>query len=228
MGILAALMARNLSNQGQLVDVSMQDVMYFHNVPAMNAKITGSKSLFAQSGKTEEETQELRKRGIVFWNCYKTLDGFVAVVALTEKQWERFMKVIGREDLLKNPKFSNVLSRFSHSDEIRPIVEEWTGKRTKSEIVKILDDVKVPAGEVKDLDDVINDPQLQARNMFYKVKDKYQGELIVPGMPIKFSGAPEEISLAYPSLGEHNEEVYTQILEMTKNEIFELKKEGVI
>ncbi|MEW5945191.1 MAG: CoA transferase [bacterium] len=229
-GIMGALMVREKTGEGQMIDISMQDVMYFHNYPAMSYAAIGAEreEMLKKLGKTKEEVKAIRERGVIFWNSYRAKDGYVAVVALTEGQWKRFVETIGRPDILDNPKFSNVMTRMLHSDEVRHIVEEWSGERTMDEVVEILDRARVPAGQVREAEQLVDDPQLRARGMYCEVEHPKYGKIGVPGVPIKMSGTPGEVHCAHPVLGEHNQEIYGGWTGCTPEQIKQLKKERVI
>lgn len=108
------------------------------------------------------------------------------------------------------------------------MIDEWIAVKTTEEIVNQLVEVGVPVGKVMDLDEAQNTPQAKARNMFVKVVHPVLGEIVEPGFPIKFSNTKGDLSTPAPLLGEHNMEVFTQLLGLNSERYNELRKKGVI
>ena len=229
MGFLGALIQRGRTGKGQMVDVSMQDVMYVHNFPAMSRKALEPvrESMLQSLGKTPEGLLSDMDKGVPFWNSYQAGDGYVVVVALTEGQWKRMCRAIGKDEMLSDERFSNVLTRFLNADAYRAVWAEWIGRHTVEEVVSRLRAANVPCGEVKDADMVNQDPQLEARGMFHRVPHPQYGHVDIPGPAFKLSETPLTSETAAPALGEHNEAVLCDLLGYEPEEIKALRREGV-
>ncbi len=228
-GVFFALMARERSGQGQLVDISMQDVMYFHNYRSFSKKavepaLDDIQRTFGRS--LDMFTDE--KNRMPFWNSYKTQDGYIAIVALTDSQWTRLADVIGRPELKDKEKFGNLVLRVRNAPPALKIVEEWAARHTVGEIEETLDRADVPCGRVHDIDSANRDRQLEARGMYEKVLHPSYGEIGVLGIPFRFSETTTHVSSPAPGLGQHTVEVLTSLLGMTEEEVKKLKDEEIL
>jgi crotonobetainyl-CoA:carnitine CoA-transferase CaiB-like acyl-CoA transferase len=110
----------------------------------------------------------------------------------------------------------------------REDVGKWVAKRPVEEVVGLLAKTGVPVAPVLDLDQVKANEHAEAREMFVKVDHPTLGEVSLPGFPIKFSETEGDITTPAPLLGQHNEEVYSELLGLSKEKLEELRKEGVV
>jgi len=230
-GILLALRHRDQTGQGQLIDISMQDICYFHNYRAIQKRSTAEiESALHQAvgGTFDEFFSGDKNKAVPFWNIYQAKDGNIAIVFLTDAQWEKICKIIGKPELAGDPKYANFISRVKNREEYRGYIKQWMESHSVSEIEKILVANKIPCGKVVTPEEVNQDPQLAARKMTEWVKDKVYGRVPVPGIPVKLSKSPGKIKSSAARLGQHNREVYGKYLGLTKADLDALKKEGVI
>ena len=163
-----------------------------------------------------------------FWNSYRATDGYVAVGALTDRQWEALMRVVGRPDLIGDERFANLVTRIKNNREGLAIVEAWMGARTVAEIVTALAGAKIPCGPVAGYDQVTHDPHLAARGMYETVEHPRLGPIDVPGFPIHMSDADTASRTGCPELGEHTDEVLREVLGYDDGRIAALREKGAI
>lgn len=231
-GILQALIARSRTGEGQVVDISMQDVMYFHNFRAFDWRSTQdiSETVRDTLGESLDEVLTSQERPFPCWYSYQVKDGYVACVILTDRQWNDFVvKVLERPDLsTENPLYSNFILRLKARDKYLEIFREWFSKRSAQEAEQILAENRIPCSIVKDLEQVNNDPQLKARQMYEFVDHPWYGNIPVVGIPVKLSDTPGKVQSPAPDLGQHNSEVYQGLLGLTEQELDVLRKEKVI
>jgi formyl-CoA transferase len=135
---------------------------------------------------------------------------------------------MGREDLFDTPLCANQKIRYQHKDEIDTLVGDWTKKQKADDIVKILGAVDVPCARVPSFAEVCNDAQLLSRNMIIDVDQPISGKVKVPGSVYKMSKTPGNINYPAPYLGENNEEVYSELLDYSANDIEHLSNTGII
>lgn len=218
-GILAALEHRRKTGAGQMVDVAMLDCMV--------ATLENALATFDCTGKSPEPIGNVH-RSIAPFASFRTADGQVNVCAGNDDLWRRFCEAIGMENYVSDPRFADNKVRVANFGELAPLINERMEGKTTAEWTAILDAVKVPCGPIMNLQQVVADPHIQARNMIVELMHPVVGKLLVPGVPIKFSETPASISSAAPALGEHNEEVFGQLLGMSGAEIAELKEKGAI
>ena len=218
--ILAALQYRSKTNRGQFIDTSMQDCVW---------AITAIQFL----GHYVTTGQEPKKQGnsqieVTPFSIYPAKDGYIVIAIVTVGQWERFLKVIGREDLINVPEYSSQVSRIKYVEKIDAMVEEWTRERTVDEMIRQLSAVDLPCSAIPTFSQVANDPQLASRNMLVDVEQLISGKVKVPGSVFKMSETPGDPTQPAPFLGKYNAEVYSELLGYDQETINQLQKEGVI
>jgi crotonobetainyl-CoA:carnitine CoA-transferase CaiB-like acyl-CoA transferase len=161
-------------------------------------------------------------------NLYPAKDGSVRIDTGVLSQVERLYRVMGREDLIGTPLCFNQKERIKYKDQIDALVTEWTKTKGAEEIVNLLKDVDVPCVKVPTFDEVCNDPQLISRGMITEVEQAVSGKVKVPGTPFKLSRTPGDLNFAAPYLGEHNQEIYSNMLGYNEQEIMNLADDGII
>jgi formyl-CoA transferase len=225
-GILAALYQRQFTGEGQHIKVAMQECvinygrisyaaqyLWGHAAPRMgNQSIMGTNS--------PSEIYPCKGGGPNDY-CY------IYTSRATPQHWERLLKIIGREDLIGDPRFDSPQERFKHRHEVDAMIAEWTKNHTKLEVMKRLGDNGIPAGAVMDTMELFNDPDLNRREIFVTVKHPVRGDFKMPGWPVKMSGSKVPITAA-PLLGAHTEEVYGELLGLSREEIEALRSEKAI
>jgi crotonobetainyl-CoA:carnitine CoA-transferase CaiB-like acyl-CoA transferase len=219
-GVILALYHREKTGEGQSIDVSLFDTALFAN------QSVGNLMLYQLFG---EIRQQIGNRGFHSFNgCFKAKDKWVMVATATNHIWRRFMKAIGREDMIINPRFQSDMDRFNNAKLIDPIITEWVGQRTADEVIKVLEDARVPCSVMNTVDQLLTDPQAKAREMIKFMDYPNIGEVAVPGIPIKLSLSPGSIETPSPQLGEHNKEVYCGLLGFSRDKLLELKQNSII
>jgi len=228
-GILAALRWREFSGEGQLVDISMQDVMYFHNFRSLQARSTkGEESALAAALGGSFNDLFTSEEGLPFWRPYPARDGYIAVVFLTDKQWKTMADLIGRPELKDDPRFSNFVTRVKNREAVRKVLADWMKQKSVREIEALLDKNKIPCGVVLSCDEVNEDQNLMARNMITFVEDDDGEKIPTPGIPIRLTASPGALRSPAPRLGEHNSEVLGKLLGLSEKELQQLKAKGVV
>jgi len=201
-GVLLALNARNTTGKGQLVDVSMLDSM----VSMLAYNLTDAKVNGTNLHRTGNRSTN------VFATTFQTLDGYLYIAPLTERMWQDLSGVMGHPEWAEpGSPYATMNGRLANYDELDRAMSEWTTKRTTKEIVQMLQKVQVACGPVQSIDEVVEDPQLVERGMIQTMNIPECGDIIMPGIPIKLSDTPSDASFRPPYLGEHNEEVLTQL-----------------
>ncbi len=218
---LAALQERQSSGEGQLVDISMLD-----------CQVTVQENAFVRYLNTGEVPHALGTRHPVIapFQAFQTKDGYVAVALRggTKDQWPLFCAIIDRLDIMDDPRFRNGWLRIQNYEVLEPILREAMKTRTTREWVSELEKVEIPCGPVNTIPQVADDPQIAARDMIIDVNHPAAGGFKVVNTPFRFSRTPSRVERASPELGEHTQDVLSQLLGINETEIAELKKSGVI
>ena len=198
-GILAALIHRSKTGRGQRIDVAQMDVMI---------AVSQSFSFWTLAGTTFKRA--VSGYGLRVSGCHRAKDGYVMFSIPPGRITDWFRDLVGMEELTWE------------------VVAAWVAEKTVEEVVDTLAKTGVPVAPVHDLDDVLANEQARAREMFVKVKHPVLGETTQPGFPIKFSETKGDMTTPAPLLGQHNGDVYSELLGLSEAELEELRKEGVI
>jgi CoA:oxalate CoA-transferase len=118
--------------------------------------------------------------------------------------------------------------RFGSADLIDQVIREWVAQRTVAEVITILQKARVPCSVVNTVDKLEDDPQVAAREMIVNMDHPGLGNLPLPGLPIKLSLTPASIQSRAPKIGEHNREIYCELLGFSQKELNSLRKKDVI
>lgn len=220
MSILAAIVHRMKTGEGQVIDISLQDCIW------MLTSIEFSPHYFID-GKVPPRLGNGHP-AMTPGNLYPAKDGSVRIDTGVLSQVERLYRVMGREDLIGTPLASNQKERIKYREEIDALVTAWTRTKSAEEIVTLLKSVEVPCVRVPTFDEVCNDPQLKNREMIIDVEQTVSGKVKVPGSIFKLSRTPGDVSSPAPYLGEHNSEVYSDMLGYSEQEIADLANNGII
>jgi len=229
-GILAALWQRERTGEGKHIDISMQDVMYYHNFWAFADHANGpDRSDIAELlGRDLLSFLTDHEHPMPFWNSYRAKDGYIVIVALTDSQWNRLMHIIGAPELVEDERFGNLVGRIRNADDGIKVISDWVSKKTVAEVEEALSEQRIPCGKVQNFDDLFSDEQLLARGMLTKVEAPGYGEIDVCGFPIKISGTPTQPTSGSPELGQDTDKVLKELLGYNEERILELRKLGAI
>lgn len=218
-GTLMALLHRERTGIGQIVDVSSLDALF----TTLGTHPTAYKMLGIEP--VRHGSRDLLTAPA---NAFKALDGYVYLHAGTDALFARFCAVMQRPELASDERFAGIPARMARVDELEEIVSAWTGVRTMSEVEALVAGAGIPCGPVLEVKDVVKLDQLAWREMLVDIEHTNAGKVAVPGIPIKYSETPGQVRLPPPALGEHNKQVYCGILGLSEAELAALKEQGAI
>ena len=156
-------------------------------------------------------------------------DGDFRLIAMTKLEWRRFLKIMDNPEWGDDPRFQDrIKMQQLYADELDSLIEPWLKKHTKQELFQMCYDGKVPFTPIKNIEDVVNDPHLSARDFFVQIDHPEAGRLEYPGPPYKFSKTPPTIKRPAPLLGEQNEKIYYERLGYSREDLLRLRRTGVI
>lgn len=202
-GILAALNYRNIAGVGQKVDVAMLDCQV--------AMLENAISRYLVSGVVPKPGGN-RHSSITPFETFVTSDGEIMIAAGNDVLYKKLMDAIGGPEFVEDPRFIDNPSRTKNVLELKPIIDQLTSKNTTKHWQDILDEIGVPNGPINTVDKVIQDPQVNAREMIVEVDHKVAGKTKVPGVAIKMSETQGKVVTAAPLLGEHRDYVLREFL----------------
>jgi CoA:oxalate CoA-transferase len=216
-GILQALLMRERSGEGQVVDVSLTD-----NMLALNERMVALYSVTGQEPK-RGRLEHLWPRG-----AFKCKDGYVALNVPDDIVWARLATAVGRPDLVEDPRSADGTSRAANAAFLQPIIEGWMADKTRQEVVDTLNRAGMPTGPVYTARDVFADPHFKARRMLVDIDDPQVGSFTFARSTPHLSAAPEIQKQPAPALGEHTREIVEGLLGYSANELERLAADQVI
>jgi CoA:oxalate CoA-transferase len=222
-GILGALLHRERTGRGQLVEVAMHEAAVVALVTALGALIDGDGHVPERTGNRHPAL------AIAPYNVYRTRDGHVAIFTASERHWQSIARVLGRPDLLDDPEFASTPARAARMEQIDAMVEAWTRERTREDVLAELSAAHVPCAPVRSAREVIGDPHLTARGTWVDVAHRTRGATRVPISPIRLHGSlPSAVARPAPLLGQDTDRVLSELLGLRADELAALHAAGVI
>lgn len=219
-GILAALRARDETGKGQMVDVAMLDCQV--------AILENALARYEVSGQVPGRIGN-RHPSITPFTSVPCADGYLILAIGNDALWEKFCRLVGRGDLWADPEFRTNHDRTENWGRLEPLLAEVFAGRTTAEWLSLLEGAGIPCGPINGIDQVVEDPQIAAREMVVEVEHPVAGPLKMAGCPVKLSGAPRHwLRRPSPRLGEHTEAVLGSILGLGPDEVRALREAGVV
>ena len=221
LSIMIALYHRDVHRGGgQWVDLSLYESVFRileHTMPAFDR-------LGVVRGR---EGNRLRNSAPL--DNWESADGvFLCIVAAGDQLFPRLARAIGRADLLDDPRFATLAKRAENGEAINRIVGEWCARHSAAEIERIMLAAEVPVTRAFSIADIAADPHYAARGDIETVDDPTVGPLKMPAVYPRLSATPGRIERGAPRLGEHNDEIYRDLLALSANELASLRAEKVI
>lgn len=216
-GILAALYQRTVTGRGQRVDVAMQDcVMNMLRVKLRDQQRLSSGPLTEYPGAPRGDSVPRAGNASgggqpgAALRCAPGGENDYCYVIIQPQGWAPLMRLIGRKDLIEDARFASHEARAERLDACFEVIEAWTRKRTKFEVMKALSAIDVPCGPILSTKDIIEDRSLYERGFLVEVPHPERGNYVTVASPIQLSDSPVEVERA-PLLGEHTEQVLAWI-----------------
>ena len=220
-GILAALHARTLTGKGQSIDVAMVDST-LALMPSENMRYFISGGLVPRTGH--------RYIGNAPYGVFKAKDRFFIIACGSDKLFYQFCdKVLNQPELKDDERFKIMTKRSDNYYLVKDIVEKWASQYTADEAIEIILAAGVPAGPIFDMNDISKDEHIVGeREMLVKMEQPGIGEITVTNNPVKLSDTKAAIRRPAPLLGQHNLEVYGELLGYDQQKLEELAAQGII
>jgi len=222
MAVCAALLHRERSGEGQYLDGSLLDT-YFHmhdmNVPKI--ALAGDRLRPTRAG---SQAVGPGPAGV-----FKYRDGQFVMILITPHQWPQMVRAMGMPELASDARFKGARARQANRLELQKIVEDWLASfPTRDDAIAALDRERVPCAPVLSVNEAMKHPHLNERKTIRWVDDPLLGRLAIPAVPVKFSAWPDRTELRSARLGEDNERVLRDYLNLDDAQIRELYKSGML
>jgi len=219
--ILSALRQRRLTGKGLHIDLSQRENV----VGLLGAQVL-------DFGMNERITERIGNRDphMAPHGCYRCSgeDAWVTLAISSDDEWAALAHLIGQESLIHDDRFATVGARHRNHDELDSIISDWTKDRGKIDTMHQLQDAGIAAGAVYTAADLYADPHLEARSFWEATDEPDAGPHRFPGRPGQLSKTPLGTRLPTPTLGQHNEYVFRELLGMTDDEYAALETSGLI
>lgn len=223
-GILSAYIQRLKTGKGQRLELSMQEAVVNLLRPSFRGHYTSDGPLprIGYGGGARDLT-----------NLFQCKPGgpndyvFVRGTGISERVWNQLLTVIGREDVIGDARYRTPQDRGERIDEVNDIFAAFCRDHTKGEVMAAVGPLGIPCGAVQDTVEVMNDPHLVERGMITPVNHPVAGTFNMPGCPVRLEDSPVDVKAA-PLLGEHNADVYAELLGYSADDIQQLKQQGLI
>jgi formyl-CoA transferase len=217
--ILAALRARDITGEGQLVDMSLLDAHV-----ALLANVASNYLI----GKTAPGRYGNAHPNLTPYEAFRARDRWFVLGAANDRQWDLLCQVIGHPELEDDPRFATNSDRLANRDALKDILSEVLITRDADGWLAELKEAGLPCGLINTIPDVFDTPQAQARNLVLNIEHPTTGSLRLTGFPYKLSQTPAEVHHPPPLLGEHTEEVLVELLGYSSDDVSILRDRGAI
>lgn len=219
-GALAALHDRERTGLGQVVDSAI-----YESVLAMMESLI---SEYDQTGYIRERTGAILPN-VAPSNVYPTRDERMIVIAANQDTvFARLAKVMGQAELAEDERYATHAARGRHQEELDERISAWTRQRTVSELITLMEESGVPAGLIYRAPEMLEDDHFAARNAIVRVPHPEFGEIAMQNVAPKLTRTPGAVRWAGPALGEHNDEIFGDLLGMSRDRMASLSEQGVI
>ncbi|HET6341987.1 MAG TPA: CaiB/BaiF CoA-transferase family protein [Gemmatimonadota bacterium] len=217
-GILAALLVRERTGQGQRVEIALHD--------GLLSLLTFHAQTWWAGGKAPTRIGNAHP-SIVPYQTFATADGWMNVGVGNEGQWRRFCEAVERNEWIDDPRFRTNADRLVHREELVPMIEQILRGRSTAEWIEAFAAVDVPCGRIRPVPEALDSPEARARGMIVEIEGGDGNPLPLLGPAVKLSASPAGIRRRPPRLGEHTDEVLGE-LGYAQAEVLRLRENGVI
>jgi CoA:oxalate CoA-transferase len=218
-GVMLALRTKEKTGEGQEIDVSMLE--------GQLALLSTMISAYCADGKVPRPTGNTYA-ALVPYQTFRTATRDLAIAIAGDKLWKKLCPVLGRPEFADDPRYSRAMERNKNRAELLPKLQEVFLTRPYEEWEPLLLANDIPVGAINNLAQVVEHPQVKARNSLIEVEHPRAGKVRVIRSPVRMSNAPFAVRSPAPMLGQHTHEVLRDLLGMTAEEIAVLETAGAL
>ena len=217
--IVTALYERERTGRGRVLEVSMLESLFATLLPAAG-------HVYASNTVPQRTGNRHVADSYVPFDTFETADGWMAIVCATDEHWAHLTEAMGRPDLRDSEELRRLPGRVARIDEVTAAVADWTATRTRNEISALCDQYHVPAAPLRDMMEVLADPHLHARLSDGSRHRRRAGGVAEQSDALR--GSALRPLTSSPSLGQHTDEVLTELCGLDEAALADLRREGVI
>ena len=215
---MSAVIAQRKTGQGQQVDLSSQEAMV-HMVCHQIGDYTSIGASYKRK-KAEQSTGAAEVQ--------TSKNGYIFMLMFGEAAWTSLVEMMGNPEWTKGDEYKDISRRRTKMGYINQKVAEWVSQHTNEEIMKLAENKRIPVTPLYTIKETMETEQLKERGFFVEIDHKKAGKFVFPGAPYKLSGTPWRVKTPAPLLGEHNNQVYTQILGYDNQHLIKMRQAGII
>ncbi len=219
LGAMMALHHREKTGEGQVVDSAIYEA-----VLAMMESLVPE---YTETGFVRERTGSILPK-IAPSNVYPTKDGSLLIGANQDSVFGRLCEAMDKPDLAQDPKYVSHSARGKNQQQLDDLIAKWTATLSTAELIDLMEKHGVPSGKIYKVADMLEDPQYQARNALVKLEHDQYKNLVMQNVFPKLSKTPGKVSKPAPGLGQHNLNIFQELLGLDKDDIDRLMKQGAI
>jgi CoA:oxalate CoA-transferase len=220
--ILAALLHRERTGEGQFVETSLLDCYFSYNdLTVQTASLSRGATLPRRSGS--------HHFGVAPLGVFNGKSCPILIMASTQHQFGYLCEAMGQPDLPDDPRFKSNDDRMAHVDELKRLIQEWFDSMPgDDEIFRRFDEYRVPYAPVLTIEQAMAHPHLRDNEIIRTINDRVLGQFEVPGFPLRFSASSRHQQLDAPTLGEHNRSILRDYLGYSLARTEALERDGVL
>ncbi len=219
LGAMMALHHREKTGEGQVVDSAIYEA-----VLAMMESLVPE---YTETGFVRERTGSILPK-IAPSNLYPTKDGSLLIGANQDSVFGRLCEAMEKPELVQDPKYISHSARGKNQQELDELIAEWTATLSTADLLELMEKHGVPSGKIYKASDMLEDPQFKAREALVKLEHDQYKNLVMQNVFPKLSKTPGKVAVTAPKLGQHNLEVFQDLLGLSKDDIARLKKQGAL
>jgi CoA:oxalate CoA-transferase len=218
---MGALFGASASGMGQEVDISIME--------CLSAPPEGAGKLMVYEFSDEELKREgARKEGYYPYGYYPCKDGMILIYGFLPAFWPRIAAWMDMPELLEDQRFIDPVARPEHHGDFEAILYEWLAERTQQDLIRSAQAERIPVSPVYRINEVMEDPQFNARDAFAEIDHPIAGKSTYPGIPFKLPETASVPQKPAPMLGQHNGEIYCDYLGYSPDDLIRMRERNII
>jgi CoA:oxalate CoA-transferase len=220
-GVVTALLERASTGVGRLVEIAMIETMY----PTLSSSLG---LMYSEGGHALRVGNRHSGLSLAPYNVYPVTDGHIAILCPQEHHWDNLLVAMGRTDLKGDGRFATNAARVARMNEVDELVESWSAKLPRQEVLAALKEHKVPAAPVREVHEVVECRHLHERGMLERINHPRLGSVVAFHSPLRLHDAERTPLVPAPDLGANNDDVYGRMLGVSAKTLAQYREAGVI